>query len=280
MNRLRLSASVTLLASAALLTACASSAKSGAGASSSASSVATTSGTSATSTSSTGGPAAPAELAALLQKGLQATTSLHLDLAVTTSGQQITGAGDESIAAGKLTAADISETIPSAGTLRLIIVNTTVYVMLPASLQSENTTGKAWVVADPNSTNPVAKQIGSTTASIISQSSIDSYSVFVTAADSVKLDGSDTINGQPASHYSVIVNVAKLPDSNPAKQALVSSGLTTLPIELWVDGQGRLVQLTESLTIKGTATSTKIAVSKYNEPVTIAAPPASEVGTP
>jgi hypothetical protein len=281
MIRTRPAVLIAACGATALLAACSSS-TSGNGPAASApaagsSSVAASSSAASPSTAAT--PTDATSLAASLVKGLQTTKSLHLDLAVTAAGQQISGSGDESISNGKLTAADITETIPSVGALEMVIVDSKVYAKLPASLQADNTSGKPWVVADPNSTNAVAKQLGQTTTSIISQSSVDSYNDFVTAASSVKVDGPDTVNGTTATHYSVVVDVTKLPTGNTSKQSLVAAGLTTLPIEMWVDSQGRLVQLTEAVTLSGQQTSTKITISKYNDPVTITAPPADQVGT-
>ena len=86
-------------------------------------------------------------------------------------------------------------------------------------------------------------------------------------------------NGAAATHYSIVVDVTKLPADNSTKQALATAGLTSLPIEMWVDSKGRLVQLTEALTVSGQSTSTKITISKYDQPVTITAPPADQVST-
>jgi hypothetical protein len=48
---------------------------------------------------------------------------------------------------------------------------------------------------------------------------------------------------------------------------------------MYVDSSGRPVQVTENFSVQGQTVSTKIGISNYNKPVSISAPPASQVGT-
>jgi hypothetical protein len=121
--------------------------------------------------------------------------------------------------------------------------------------------------------------LASSISSIQNSASVGSTTVFAKAASSVTPNGSDTINGVRADHYSVVVDVKKLPDTYPGKGALVSAGLTTIPVELWVDSKGRPVQVTEKISVSGQEATTKVGISKYNVPVSISAPPASQVST-
>ncbi len=87
------------------------------------------------------------------------------------------------------------------------------------------------------------------------------------------------MQGVATTHYYVVVDVAKLPTSYAGRSALVQAGIATLPINLYLDSAGRPVQVTEQLTVSGKAVSTTAGVSKYNQPVTITAPPAGQVST-
>jgi hypothetical protein len=216
-------------------------------------------------------------LAALLSKGLTQTSSLHLDLSVDVLGQQITATGDESISGGKLTAVDLTETVPTIGELRIVVVGSAVYAKLPAALQGPTTTGKPWIMADANSSNPIARTLGASAGAILSQSSIGSYSELAQAATTVTDKGPDTIDGQPTTHYSLVVDVTKLTSANSALQQLSAAGITSLPADIWVDGKNRLVRLTESVDVSGHATTTTINLSKFDQPVAITAPPADQV---
>jgi hypothetical protein len=221
-------------------------------------------------------PTDGAGLAALMQRSIAGTTSAHIQMDISAAGQNITGHGDEKLANGKVTAMDITEEIGSVGSLRMIIIDGKVYVQLPSSL---NQSGKPWQLASANSSNPVLKQLSSTITSIQSSASVGSTTVFAKAASSVSPKKSENVDGVAADHYSVVVDVNNLPDSYPGKTTLVSAGLTKLPVELWIDGKGRPVQVTEKLSVSGQEATTKVAISKYNEPVTISAPPAAQVST-
>lgn len=234
----------------------------------------------AASNPGSGTPGSPstdgAGLAAQMQRGIANTRSAHIEMDVTAAGQTISGHGDEKLADGKVTAMDITEKIGSIGSLRMIIIKSKIYVQLPSSL---NQSGKPWQLASANSSNPVLKQLSSTISSIQNSASIGSTAAFAKAATSVTPKGSEKIDGVSAEHYAVVVDVNKLPDSYPGKTTLVSAGLTTLPVELWIDGNGRPVQVTEKLSVGGQQATTKVQISKYNAPVSISAPPASQVST-
>ncbi len=270
MNRVRYPAAAAgFVGAALLLTACANvtpghGAPAGAAGAGGGATGAPVSGSSATN-----GPT----LAALLSQSLAQTSSLHLDLSVSVAGQQITASGDESISGGKLTAMDVTEALPGFGSVELRVIGTQVYAKLPGIESS----GKPWLLADATSSNPLARTLGTTTGSLLSQSSLSSYSALAQAATTVTDDGPATIDGQATTHYSIVVDVAKLPPGNPASTTLGAAGIATLPLEAWLDSQNRLVQLTEDLTVGGQDASTKITVSNYDQPVSIAAPPADQV---
>ena len=75
------------------------------------------------------------------------------------------------------------------------------------------------------------------------------------------------------------VDVAKLPENTPGRQALLGAGITMLPLGLYVDDQGRPVRATQDLTVQGQHTATVITLSKFNAPVSISAPPPDQVST-
>jgi hypothetical protein len=88
-----------------------------------------------------------------------------------------------------------------------------------------------------------------------------------------------TVNGVKTTHYKIVVDIAKLPANLPGKDSLGASGLSTLPLDLYVDDQGRPIRVSEDFKVQGQAVSTNVTVSRYNQPVTVVAPPASQVST-
>lgn len=212
-----------------------------------------------------------------VQSAISRITSVHLTLDITLVGQQLTGSGDETLANGHLTALDLTENLPnSGGSIRVITVDGKTYVKLPSSL---NSTGKPYLLVTPTSSNQIVRQLAGSLDSALSAASLDSVVIFVRAAKSIAAKGTEMINGAQTVHYSVVVDVAKLPGSLPGKSDLTKSGIDTLPLELYVDITGRPVQVTEEFTAQGQKVSTKSIVSDYNKPVTITAPPSDQVGS-
>ena len=213
----------------------------------------------------------------LVQSAISKITSAHLTLDITLVGQKLTGSGDETSANGRLTALDLTENLPNGGgAIRVITVGGKTYVKLPSSL---NSSGKPYLLVSPSSSNQVVRQLAGSLDSALSAASLDSVVIFTRAAKSIEAKGTETVNGTQTVHYSVVVDVSKLPGSLPGKSDLTQNGIDTLPLELYVDTTGRPVQITEEFTTQGQKVSTKSIVSDYNKPVTITAPPPNEVGS-
>ncbi|MBV9650131.1 MAG: hypothetical protein JO296_08330 [Pseudonocardiales bacterium] len=238
------------------------------------------SGASATSISSAGpaspGPTDAAGLAGLLHRGISSVSSVHLALNVTSPGQTINGEGDAKLASGTLQALDITEQLGPAGKRRLLIVDQATYAQVP---EAANQASKPWVLVTRDSPNPAVRNMATSLEAVRKSASLDHFSTFASAAQSVQLVGKESLNGSPVTHYLVNVDVAKLPENTPGRQPLLGAGVTTLPIELYVDDQGRPVKATQDITVQGQRTSTVIAFSRFNAPVSISAPPSDQVST-
>jgi hypothetical protein len=275
MNSRRLCA---VLALPCLLAACSSSTSGKGSTGSSGASGASTGASTGSSAAAPGGkPTDAAGLGGLMQSAIAGITSAHIALDVNAAGQKVSGVGDEKLSAGKLVAMDITEQLPGgSGSLQLIIVDGKTYAKLPASL---NKSGKPYVLVSGNSSNATVRALAGSLDSALSSASIGSVGAFITAAKTVKLVGSDTINGVKATHYSVVVDISKLPADLPGKDALASSGLKSLPLDLYIDDQGRPVRVNEDFKVQGQEVSSNVTVTDYNKPVNITAPPASQVST-
>jgi hypothetical protein len=218
-------------------------------------------------------PTDAAGLARYLRDGTADISSAHLTLDVNSGGVEITADGDEKLAGGQLSALDLTETIPGAGDITVLIVDGSTYAKVPAALQASD---KPWLLISPDSSNPLVQQLAASLGSVEQSSSLDQYATFTQAAtitgqDSEQLDGVDT------THYQLQVDVTQLPNDLPGRSDLLSAGLTTLPLELWVDSSGRPVKITENFTVQGTAVSTVVTLGAFDAPVTITAPPAGQV---
>jgi len=225
-----------------------------------------------------GAPATPTDaagLAAFLREGTAGIDSAHLELEIDAGGTTITGSGDQTLVDGRTEATDLTETIPGAGDLRIVLVDGETYVQLPAAL---NTSGKPWVLVAEDSSNPLIRQLAASLESATQSSSVDQYTLFAEAS-TVQVVGEEEIDGVPATHYSLTVDVTALPNDSPGRRELLGAGVVQLPVELWVDAEGRPVRMTQEVTAGGQEVSTVVSLSDFDEPVTITAPPADQVAT-
>lgn len=259
---------------AAVLTAC-SSATSGT-ATSDAHSPTSASTSPSDATSSSAGTSDVVALAARMEAASRTVTSAHLKMNVDAAGESLTGSGDEKIGNGKLTAMAMTETLPGVGAMEIRIVSGKVYLRLPKSLSKSD---KPWSLVTASSSNPVVAQVGSSIDQVLSSADIGSSAAFVKAAASVKEQGPTTVGGQPATSYAVVVDVAKLPQDLPGMSALKQVGLTSIPVDLAIDANGRPVRVVEKFTVQGQTVSSTITISDYDQPVSIKAPPANQVST-
>lgn len=234
-------------------------------------------GGSSSSPAPTSSSASPAvSLAARLGQGLSRATSAHLNLQIAAAGQAISGSGDEKLSNGKLLALDISESVGSALSLRLIVVGGKTYVKLPTSL---NHSGKPWQLVSARSSDSTIRTLASSLASTQNSASLDSVVMFVAAARSVRQTATGTHAGLATTTYVVDVDPQKLPDSYAGKQALVGAGVTSIPVTIIIDSAGRPIKVTENLKVKDQLINVKVTIGRYNQPVHIVAPPANQVST-
>lgn len=236
-------------------------------------------GTAASSTSAPRTQAPPTDAAGLgrfLKDGAQKIHSAHLSMNVAAGEQTITATGDETLAHGKLTGLDLAEQVPGAGEIRILITGGKTYAKLPESLDHSP---EPWVLVTTQSTDPIVARLASSLEQVQQSASLDQFRMFTGAASGLVVKGQEDVGGHPATHYALTVDVTKLPDGVAGKQELASAGVSTLPIDLWVDGQGRPVQLREQLTVQGQQVSTEVTIGDFDAPVTITAPPADQVST-
>jgi hypothetical protein len=224
---------------------------------------------------SAGPPTDATGLAGLLRASTATVHSVHLELSVAVGSVTVTAAGDEIVAQSSLQALDVTGFGPTRGDLRINITAGTTYLRLPPAL---NHTSKPWVLVSPTSKNPVVRQLQTVLQSVAQVAMVDPFRVLGSAAR-VTGHTQENLDDAPVTHYVLSVDVAKLPASAPGKQQLTAVGLTSLPLDLWVDQQGRLVQFTEAFDVKGQHVSTTAKFGPYNRPVTITPPPADEVST-
>lgn len=232
------------------------------------------SSTSASSTAAnSSNPTSSAKLAEQLGAGISAVTSVHLTGRIASSaagGTAGTIGADEKLSQGKVTAINLSETIGGQN-IRLILIGTKAWAKLPTS-----TGPKPWLKVTSSSTNPTIRAVAASLSQTSSQTSLDGLVGFARAASNIITVGKETIDGVSSTHYAMTVATAKLPAASG--KALAALGVKSVPTQMWIDGQGRPVRVSEKVTTSAVSTTTTLDLTKYNQSVTIVPPPAAQIG--
>jgi hypothetical protein len=221
---------------------------------------------------SSSAPASPAALADTLAKGVAGIKTAQVSVNASLSGEKISGAGPAQFSSGVISGLDLTGDVPAIGHVRLLLTGGKFYAQLPSSL---NTSGKPWVLVT-GSSNPILSQLFGVVTKIQSAASLNNLVTLVRAAKSVTTKGSEKIDGTSTTHYRFVVDAAKLPDSFPGRSDLAGT-LKDKPTDLWLDGQGRPVQVTRGFVLLGSAVDVTIKAQDFDKPVTITAPPAGDV---
>jgi hypothetical protein len=147
------------------------------------------------------------------------------------------------------------------GSVTMILVDRVMYMQMPGQ------GGKYLQVAldDPNS--PLAGSFGSM-ESFDPRTTIES---FTQGIDSVTEVGEEDVDGTTATHYVVTADTAEVAGDLGADTGKLPDQLT---YDLWLDDQDRPVKMEVDLEGQGSVT---VTMGDYDEPVSIEAPPASQV---
>ncbi len=114
----------------------------------------------------------------------------------------------------------------------------------------------------------------------------ESTAILLSADNNVTKVGDDTVRGAKATHYKGAIPITKERLAKQsglvkgATQKLLDSGVTSLPFDAWLDSEGRLVKMTETvdITVKGVKAHVVTSMERFafGTPVNVVAPPLSE----
>lgn len=193
------------------------------------------------------------------------------------------------------TEADLRLGIPGTS-IEVRRIGQTLYVDFPPGTKGTSLpAGKSWgavsLAAFERKVGIPLPGLGSSgQGSFLSPGAVLSSLSAVTAGPPRKV-GTATIHGMASTAYSATIDLAKVAKSVPASQAaslkqlLGAAKLSNLPLTVWVNAAGRLVQLHAafpfSFNLVGTTMSLKLDVLAqewdFGAPVHVSAPPASQV---
>lgn len=202
---------------------------------------------------------------------------------------EVKGAGEQAAATGT-GVVDLAEgssdiTLSSQGQkLKQRTLDGTIYQQPPPGAESALPEGKTWMKID---LAKLAGQQGAAGGGQISDPAASfSYTKGISDKD-VKKVGSGTVDGTKTTHYRVSVDVDALAKDNTEQTQKLKEQLgSTLPLDIWLDDEGRLRQQKMELTIKRPAGETEgpaqvavlttLKLSDFGTDVDVTAPTAEE----
>lgn len=239
-----------------------------------------------------GGGSTAASTVADLGAAVRHTTSQHDSVHVTMVMSvpdlgSINSSGD--LTFGPSLAGHLTMAVPSLGNMETVLVNGTMYVKLPSGLAGAlGETGKPWTKFDLGGDDPLSQSLGST-ADLAGQADPTQLLQQIAAAGTITKVTHDTVNGVPATHYQITVDVAKMAAGKSGdafeQQELEQLGVGTLPFDIWVDADNLPLRIvthiaySELTTDRPEQVTMTIDYSDWGKQVTITAPPASQVGS-
>ena len=249
------------------------------------------------------GDALPALIAAMQKTAAAGSSRMAIDLSFTSPEQSLHVTGDVAYVLDPDDPTSLREhvllDIPSMGVVpggevELIVgKGSVVYVRAPM-LAPYIPAKTPWIKLDPTALPQQPGGMGAAAAAI------NPAAILAAIKDAISVDevGPDTVGGVDATHYRATVDLVKLlpsiaelspdaptdADMQEAEDQLKKLGLDTLPIELWVDGDGYLKQVHFALDLStiapdrpGASFSITLTLSDIGEDISIDVPPASQV---
>jgi hypothetical protein len=229
-----------------------------------------------------------------------ATGSLQfvLDGKVSATGMdmKISASGVEDVATKN---ADMTMTMPFVGQMQMRLVDGVMYVKMGGSGTTGGiNTGGKWMKED----------LGDVSGSLGSESGFDANEFLKllqgTSSSGVTDRGTETVRGVQTTHYAAQLDLAKLAaqggaaaDDSDLQSMIKDAGMSSMPVDLYIDAQGRVRRITLSLTMKDTPSATpspgassdgldlpmsgtfsmSMDFFNFGVPVHVTAPPASDI---
>jgi hypothetical protein len=177
--------------------------------------------------------------------------------------------------------ARITMTMPGFGAVEQLITGKVIYMKMPQMTQQ---TGKPWIKIDLSKPN---NKLGIDIDQLMEQSQQSDPSDalrMLQAAGDIERIGTETVRGIETTRYEGKVDLRKAmaqlpPEQRKQAQALLNeAGAKEMDVAVWIDDQGLTRRLKQAYQTKETGAITMtMEVLGYNVPVSVKAPPASQV---
>jgi hypothetical protein len=228
-----------------------------------------------------------ADLGSLVQHNADAKNSVHTSMDMNISGMgEITATGVMKF--GSPTAMDETMNMPGMGGMEMVLVDGSFYMKLPSSLSGTMGGGKPWVKIDLNGNDAISQSLGSS-ADMAQQADPTQMIDKIKDAGTITGTSQDTVDGQPATHYSITVDVQKMAATSGASdesvKALQQMGISSMPFDIWVNSDNLPVKIVTKMAFSNPANgqaaqmTMTVNYTDWGAPVNISAPPADQVGS-
>jgi hypothetical protein len=172
----------------------------------------------------------------------EAAKSADMSFNVSFGGQSFAGQGAADLTTGL---ADFTADLPAPlGSVEILSTGTTAYVKVPSGFQML-TGGKPWVKSDSSTLGSLAgPRLGAT--GIFNGFDFTGVVEWLrgVSAPFTTVSTTDLVHGDRTTHYRATVDLAKVaanaPASVRARLGTVAAADQTLPVDVWIDAQGRL----------------------------------------
>ncbi len=193
--------------------------------------------------------------------------SAHMDATVDMGGQSGSISGDFTGFAD-IDSLSMDMQVDVAGQqIEMRLVDKVLYVNAAAISGNK---GKPWVKIDLNDPgNPLSR--------IMDTANPKNFTVYLQAVKTLDDRGMETVDGVEAHHYTVTIDTAKAMAANPALKGQDTSKLGLpgqITTDVWLNGDNLPVKMSVPL---GDAGSFEAHFSKYDEQVSVVAPPANQI---
>jgi LppX_LprAFG lipoprotein len=169
--------------------------------------------------------------------------------------------------------------------LNEIMVGSKIYMSYPALASMMG--GKKWGEIDLSQASGSLGSLSSLVDSAQSENPTTQISALVASGDVTKV-GTDTVDGQQATHYSGTLTPSELANVanggqlsasqiSTLKSEMQSAGVSSEKVDLWVASSGLPVELKFAAKSSAGTSAGDMKLSDWGAPVSVGAPPASEV---
>jgi hypothetical protein len=215
-----------------------------------------------------------ANFARTLSGAVSHQRSVHVAGSVSVAGQSLTVRGD-SVLAGKNSKMRMSIAAGQFGTVHMVLVNQVIYLKAPQLSRATGNASKPWVkidLTDPK--NPFRASF----RGLVDQADPSKLTQTFKSIKGLRNLGTEHVGGVDATHYKVTIGVAAAARAGGADASQIRrAGLPkTANVNVWIDARQRPVRISMSV---GSLAKVSLSFTRWGAPVTVTAPPASQVGT-